>query len=169
MGPGPSVLALTLFWGYARERLLFGLNYFRPSALFFVRNGDSPRHRLASRPLDDVTDPPVPGDVLKPELKHLAPEEVLEKLDSLSAEDKIRLRLIELRRLGGTDFKEGLLYQEAVCQAVLGERKCPRDESFVAFLAQSMRSVASHRRAALKKQVPMEKADGKGRWFRKDH
>jgi DNA-directed RNA polymerase specialized sigma24 family protein len=113
--------------------------------------------------MDDVTEPSVPGDVLKPELKHLAPEEVLEKLDSLSAEDKIRLRLIELRRLGGTDFKEGLLYQEAVCQAVLGERKCPRDESFVAFLAQSMRSVASHRRAALKKQVPMEKADGSGR------
>ena len=94
---------------------------------------------------------------------HLAPEEVLEKLDSLSAEDKIRLRLIELRRRGGTDFKEGLLYQEAVCQAVLGERRCPRDESFVAFLAQSMRSVASHRRAQLKRQksASMDKA----RWF----
>ncbi len=80
------------------------------------------------------------------ETEHLAPEEVLEKLDSMSADDKRRLRLIERRRRGGTDFQENELYSEAVCQAVVGERKCPKDESFVAFLAQSMRSIASHRR-----------------------
>ena len=113
--------------------------------------------------MDDVTEPSVPGDVSQPELKHFAPEEVLEKLDSLTAEDKIRLRLIERRRLGGTDFKEGLLYQEAVCQAILGERKCPRDASFVAFLAQSMRSVASHRRKRLARQVPITKSDHEGK------
>jgi hypothetical protein len=83
------------------------------------------------------------------ETEHLAAEEVLEKLDSMSADDKRRLRLIERRRRGGTDFQENELYSEAVCQAVVGERNCPRDESFVAFLAQSMRSIASHRREAL--------------------
>jgi hypothetical protein len=83
------------------------------------------------------------------ETEHLAPEEVLEKLDSISADDKRRLRLIERRRRGGTDFQENELYSEAVCQAVVGERNCPKDESFVAFLAQSMRSIASHRREVL--------------------
>lgn len=99
---------------------------------------------------------------LEPQTEHLSPEEVLERLDSLSPEDKRRLRLIQWRRLSGTDFSEGLLYQEAVCQALLVERRCPRRVSFVAFLAQSMRSISSHRRAALARQVPITKVDGSG-------
>ena len=83
------------------------------------------------------------------ETEYLASDEVMEKLDSMSADDKRRLRLIERRRRGGTDFGENELYSEAVCQAIVGERRCPRDESFIAFLAQSMRSIASHRREAL--------------------
>lgn len=81
----------------------------------------------------------------------------------LTSEDKRRLKLIELRRLSGTDFQEGLLYQEALCQALLSERHCPCDVSFVAFLAQSMRSIASHRRAELARQIPMEKDDETGK------
>lgn len=104
----------------------------------------------------------VADELPKAEIGHLAPEEVLERLDSLSAEEKRRLKLIELRRLSGTDFKEGLLYQEVLCQAILGERRCPRDVSFVAFLAQSMRSIASHRRRALARQVPTSRADASG-------
>jgi hypothetical protein len=99
--------------------------------------------------MDDESGSPEGGMAAVSETGHLAPEEVLEKLDSMSADDKRRLRLIERRRRGGTDFQENELYSEAVCQAVVGERRCPRDESFVAFLAQSMRSIASHRREAL--------------------
>jgi DNA-directed RNA polymerase specialized sigma24 family protein len=106
---------------------------------------------------------PVTDEVSEPECRHLAPEEVLERLDSLSPEDKRKLKLIELRRLSGTDFQAGLLYQEAVCQALLVERRCPRDVSFVAFLAQSMRSIASHRRKELVRQIPMERDDGAGK------
>ena len=84
--------------------------------------------------------------------EHLAPEEVLKKLESLSAEDKIQLRLIERRRRSGTDFLEGHLYREAICLALLGDRKCPRDVPLIAFLFQTMRSLASHRRAQLKRQ-----------------
>ncbi len=113
--------------------------------------------------MDDVTETSTSGEVPQPETKHLAPEELLEKLDSLSAADKMRLRRIEQRRLGGTDFKEGELYKEAVCRAIVGQRNCPRGKSFIAFLAQSMRGIASHRRAALKKQVPLEKADRSGK------
>src|SRR5829696_3954837 len=59
---------------------------------------------------------PLAGGLSEPEGRHLASEEVLEQLDSLPDEDKRRPKLIELRRLSGTDFSEGLLYQEAVCQ-----------------------------------------------------
>jgi len=110
----------------------------------------------------DHASAPLADGLSEPESKHLAPEEVLERLDSLSPQDKRRLKLIELRRLSGTDFKEDLLYQEAVCQAILGERRCPREVSFVAFLAQSMRSIASHRRKELARQVPITKVDGSG-------
>jgi hypothetical protein len=102
------------------------------------------------------------GELSEPESKHLAPEEVLERLDSLSPEDKRRLKLIELRRLSGTDFQDGLLYHEAVCQAVLGERRCPRETPLVAFLAKSMRSIASHRRTELARQVPITSEDRSG-------
>ena len=123
--------------------------------------------RCRKRAQDGVTamdhaSAPLAGELSESESRHLAPEEVLERLDSLSPEDKRRLKLIELRRLSGTDFQEGLLYQEAVCQALLGERRCPREVSFVAFLAQSMRSIASHRRKALSRQVPTSKLDGSG-------
>ncbi|MHC2276468.1 hypothetical protein ACVME8_003079 [Bradyrhizobium diazoefficiens] len=99
--------------------------------------------------MDDKSGSPKGGVAAAPETKHLAPEEVLEKLDSMSADDKRRLRLIERRRRGGTNFQENELYSEAVTQAIVGQRRCPKDESFVAFLAQSMRSIASHRRKAL--------------------
>jgi hypothetical protein len=99
--------------------------------------------------MDDMSGSPKGSTAAVSETEHLALEEVLEKLDSLSADDKRRLRLIERRRRGGTDFQENELYSEAVCQALVRERKCPKDEFFVAFLAQSMRSIASHRREAL--------------------
>jgi DNA-directed RNA polymerase specialized sigma24 family protein len=98
-----------------------------------------------------MSDSAVVSNAKAPDKEHLAPEEVLEKLESMSAEDKIRLRLIERRRRGGTDFPEGHLYNEAVCLTVLGKRKCPRDISLIAFLVETMRSLASHRREQLKK------------------
>jgi hypothetical protein len=99
--------------------------------------------------MDDLSGSSKGSIVSVSETEHFATGQVLEKLDSMSADDKRRLRLIERRRRGGTDFGENELYSEAVCQAIVGERKCPGDESFVAFLAQSMRSIASHRREAL--------------------
>lgn len=110
----------------------------------------------------DHASAPLAGELTEAESRRLAPEEVLERLDSLSVAQLRKLRLIEQRRLAGTDFSPGLLYQEAVCQALVGERHCPREVSFVAFLAQSMRSIASHRRKALSRQVPTSKVDGSG-------
>jgi DNA-directed RNA polymerase specialized sigma24 family protein len=87
---------------------------------------------------------------------HLSTEEVAERIESVSAADKVRLRLLERRRLGGTDYSERTLLHEAMCQALLGERLCPREVPMVAFLAETMRSLASHRRASLKRQVPLD-------------
>lgn len=105
---------------------------------------------------------PLAGDVDGPEPEHLTAEEVVQRLDALSVGELGKLRLIEERRRAGTDFGPLMLYQEAVCQVICGERRCPRDVSFVAFLAQSMRSVASHRRKALSRQVPMSRTEGSG-------
>lgn len=113
--------------------------------------------------MDDMSGSPKGSTAAVSETEHLASEEVLEKLDSMSADDKRRLRLIERRRRGGTDFGESELYSEAVCQAIVGERRCPKDESFIAFLAQSMRSIASHRREALARTESLtEKDEGGG-------
>ncbi len=123
---------------------------------FFCPKSPGGRAQKGVRAIDHASAPLASGELSETESGHLAPEEVLERLDSLTPEDMRRLKLIELRRLSGTDFKEGLLYQEAVCQSIVGERRCPRDVSFVAFLAQSMRSIASHRRKELARQVPIE-------------
>jgi hypothetical protein len=112
--------------------------------------------------MDDMGESPKGSTAAISEKEHLAPEEVLEKLDSMSADDKRRLRLIERRRRGGTDFRENELYSEVVCQAVIGERRCPKDESFLAFLAQSMRSIASHRREALARIKSLTEEDERG-------
>src|ERR1700687_63792 len=129
-------------------RALSDSELFFPGSHFLVRILRRARHGVIEA-MDDMSGSPKGSTAAVSETEHLAPEEVLEKLDSLSADDKRRLRLIERRRRGGTDFRENELYSEAVCQAVVGERNCPKDESFVAFLAQSMRSIASHRREAL--------------------
>ena len=105
---------------------------------------------------------PLAGDVDQPEFGHLSAEEVLRELDSLSTTEIKKLRLIEERRRDGTDFGPGMLYQEALCQAIVGERRCPIDTPFIAFIAQSMRSIASHRRKALSRQVPINRTGGSG-------
>lgn len=112
--------------------------------------------------MNDMSESLGGGTAAVTEETHLAPEEVLEKLDCMSADDKRRLRLIERRRRGGTDFQENELYSEAVCQAIVGDRHCPRDASFIAFLAQSMRSIASHRRKALARTESLTSEGGEG-------
>jgi hypothetical protein len=113
--------------------------------------------------MDDMSGSPKGSIAAVSETEHLATEEVLEKLDSISDDDLRRLRLIERRRRGGTNFAENELYFEAVCQAVVGERRCPKGVSLVAFLAQSMRSIASHRREALARTDSLTEGDGRGK------
>jgi DNA-directed RNA polymerase specialized sigma24 family protein len=50
----------------------------------------------------------------------------------------------DLRR--GTGFGKGDLVREAICRALEGDRNCPRDVPFMAFLVMTMKSMASHAR-----------------------
>jgi DNA-directed RNA polymerase specialized sigma24 family protein len=109
-----------------------------------------------------MSDSEVVSGTQPPDTKHLAPEEVLERLESFSTDDKIRLRLIERRRCAGTDFQQGQLYSEAVCRALIGKRRCPVDVPLIAFLAQTMRSLASHRRTQIKREQSLTKVGRSG-------
>ena len=109
-----------------------------------------------------MSDSEVVSGIDPQDTKHLAPEEVLGKLESLSADDKIRLRLIERRRCAGTDFQQRQLYSEAVCRALIGKRRCPVEVSLIAFLAQTMRSLASHRRTQMKREQSLTKVSRSG-------
>jgi DNA-directed RNA polymerase specialized sigma24 family protein len=104
-----------------------------------------------------MSDTDVLGESEPQDTKHLAPEEVLEQIASFSADEKIRLWLIERRRCAGTDFRQGELYHDAVCRALTGKRRCPIDVPLIAFLAQTMRSLASHRRVRLKRERSIAK------------
>lgn len=79
----------------------------------------------------------------------LSSDEISAAFDALSPDDKLKLGAIETIRRSGTEFAPGELTQEAVCRSLAGERKCPRDVPFMAFMANTMRSIASHAHAAL--------------------
>jgi DNA-directed RNA polymerase specialized sigma24 family protein len=83
-------------------------------------------------------------------------EDISEAFDSLSPEYRLKLYEIERVALCGTDLSPGDLLHEALCAAIMGDRKCPRDVPFMAFIIQTMRSIASHHREKRRR----EPADG---------
>jgi hypothetical protein len=114
--------------------------------------------------MDHVDAPSPEAAALPPE--HLTYEEVVLALDGLTPLDLARLDAIERRHLDGTDFADGDLLQEAMCAGLFEEKTCPRSVLFIAFLAQSMRNIASRRRKRLQRQVAPEDAttgDGKNK------
>lgn len=85
--------------------------------------------------------------------EHLAVDEIGPAFDGISHDDKLKLYAIEAIRRRGTEFGEGELLREALCRALDGERKCPRDISFMAFLVMTMKSIASHAHKQRKRVV----------------
>jgi DNA-directed RNA polymerase specialized sigma24 family protein len=81
-------------------------------------------------------------------------EDISEAFDS--PENKLKLDEIERIALRGTDLSPGDLLHEALSAAIMGDRKCPRDVPFMAFIVQTMRSIASHHREKRRR----ESADG---------
>jgi DNA-directed RNA polymerase specialized sigma24 family protein len=83
-------------------------------------------------------------------------EDISEAFDSLSPENRLKLYEIERIALRRTDLSPGDLLHEALSAAIMGDRTCPRDVPFMAFIIQTMRSIASHHREKRRR----EPADG---------
>lgn len=90
-----------------------------------------------------------------PTREHLRTDEIGPAVDGLSRDDKMKLDTIEAIRRRGTGFGKGELLREALCRALEGERKCPRDVPMMAFLAMTMKSIASHDREQRRRVVTM--------------
>lgn len=81
-----------------------------------------------------------------PEREYLRADEIGPAFDGLSGDDKLKLYAVEAILRRGTGFGKGDLLREAICRALDGERHCPRDVPFMAFLVMTMKSIASHAR-----------------------
>lgn len=87
---------------------------------------------------------------------HLWADEVVAAFALLSPTDKLKLDAIEGIKRKGTGFGRGQLLHEAFCLAALGKRRCPRDVPLMAFLVQTMRSLASHERERRRGIEPLD-------------
>lgn len=85
----------------------------------------------------------------------LAVGEIGAAFDGLSPDDKLKLHAIDAQFCGGTGLGQQELLYEAVCRALTGARKCPREVSFMAFMVETMRSIASHERAKRSRSAPL--------------
>lgn len=88
-----------------------------------------------------------------PDREYLRADEIGPAFDGLSGDDKLKLYAIEWHLLGGTGLGKGDLLREAICRALDGERNCPRDIPFMAFLVMAMKSIASHAREKHRRTV----------------
>ena len=92
----------------------------------------------------------------------LTPDEIIGAFNALSPDDKLKLAAVEAIRRRGTGYREAELVHEAVLRALAGARNCPREVPFVAFMAETMRSVASHDRAKRTREKPLADIEALG-------
>jgi hypothetical protein len=83
----------------------------------------------------------------------LRADEIGPAFDGLSRDDKLKLYAVEAILRRGTGFGKGDLVREAICRALEGDRNCPRDVPFMAFLVMTMKSMASHARGKHRRTV----------------
>jgi DNA-directed RNA polymerase specialized sigma24 family protein len=92
----------------------------------------------------------------------LSADEFIGALEALSPDERLKLADIEALRRGGTGFTPGELVQDAIFRTLAGERNCPRDVPFMAFMAQTMRSIASHDRRQRGRERSLEEMQAAG-------
>lgn len=78
--------------------------------------------------------------------QYLSREEASDRLGTLSAADCYRLERIAKGRTFGLVLDWQDLLQEAFARVISGSRRCPDNVEFMAFLAQTIRSVANEER-----------------------
>lgn len=85
-------------------------------------------------------------DVTKTAQLYLSREEASGRLRGLGAADHYRLERIARGRAFGLTMDWEDLLQETFARVISGSRRCPDDIEFMAFLAQTIRSVANEER-----------------------
>ena len=90
-----------------------------------------------------------------PEGDYLDAAEIGAAFDGLSPEDKLKLGAIETIMRRGTGLEVGELVHEAVGRALTGRRNCPRNIPFMAFMVETMRSIAYHARRKGRRSAPL--------------
>lgn len=93
-------------------------------------------------------------------LKHASTTEVIEALDALSPEDLFRLRQLAKLRASALvvmDWED--LLSEAIKRSLDGARQWPVGVPFLAFMAQTMRSIASEERREANAHMTVAEAD----------
>lgn len=110
-------------------------------------------HREMKEP--ELQDPMAKATAIQdaPARDHLRADEIGPAFDGLSRDDKLKLYAVEAILRRGTGFGEGDLLRETICRALEGDRKCPRDITFMAFLVMTMKSIASHARDKCRRTV----------------
>lgn len=84
------------------------------------------------------------------------PGEVRAALLGLSAADSVRLKQIAKLRAAGISMDWADLLNEAFARALSGQRQWPAGVAFVAFIAQTMRSIASDERGSSELVVSLD-------------
>ena len=74
----------------------------------------------------------------------LSPTEVRDAIEALSKEEHSKLKKIARFHAAGGSAAHKDLLQEALTKALDGQRKCPADTDFTAFLSNVMRSLANN-------------------------
>jgi DNA-directed RNA polymerase specialized sigma24 family protein len=98
---------------------------------------------------------PTPVKPQPPRGEFLPADEFIGALNALPPDDKLKLDAIEWIRRRDTAFAEGELIHEAVSRTLVGSRNCPRDVPLMAFLSETMRSIAGHDRKRRRRLSPM--------------
>jgi DNA-directed RNA polymerase specialized sigma24 family protein len=85
----------------------------------------------------------------------LSPDEIIGAFETLSPDDKLKLAAIEAIKVRGTHFARGELVHEAFCRALTGDRNCPSEIPFMAFMVKTMQSIAGHDREECRRTRPV--------------
>jgi len=94
-----------------------------------------------------------------PAREYLRANEIGPLFDGLSRDDKLKLYAVEAMLRRGTGFGKTELLREAICRTLDGDRKCPRNVVFMAFLIMTMKSIASHARKEAGRTVAMAECE----------
>jgi len=83
--------------------------------------------------------------------EHLSPDEFIRQLNRLPTTDVSRIMVVAMaKHVNGTGMEYDDLLQESIVRVLEGSRKVPRKGSIVAFLIQTIRSIAFTERKKMK-------------------